>query len=316
MADASWSVSADGIESLPPAVSFTRQMAALYNPAAWEKDIVLQMDYTDEGLSVQIILERDGQRVITEDFLPCTTRIRTPLSTWRSIARGEISGTQAMMDHLYTVEGDFDTMLRWDDLFGTEGASTGADGGAHAPKSPGDRRSNMGVMLFPWIACFVAVPIDAWIGGIASILAAAMTPLLLLKWKPTVYEYATIPSVAAIGLASLLGAPPRIVVPASYLAFGIMWFSSAFMKIPLSAHYSMSGYGFEKAFSNPLFVSTNRILSCCWGVLYLLTPIWTYILMGTPLAVYVGLINSALPALLGVFTAWFQKWYPAHYVRG
>ena len=85
MADASWGVSDDGAK-VSPAISFTRQMAALYNPATWKKDIILQMDYTDEDVSVQIVLTKDGQRVVTDDFLPYTTCIRTPLSVWQSIA--------------------------------------------------------------------------------------------------------------------------------------------------------------------------------------------------------------------------------------
>lgn len=84
-----------------------------------------------------------------------------------------------------------------------------------------------------------------------------------------------------------------------------------FPKIPLTAYYSAAGYGDEKAFANPLFISTNRILTAAWGVLYLVTPIWTYILMGTSLSPYIGFINSVLPALMGAFTAWFQRWYPA-----
>ena len=65
-----------------------------------------------------------------------------------------------------------------------------------------------------------------------------------------------------------------------------------------------------------LFMRTNRILTAAWGVLYLITPIWTYFIMQTDAASLVGAINSVLPALMGVFTAWFQKWYPRHIARG
>jgi hypothetical protein len=95
--------------------------------------------------------------------------------------------------------------------------------------------------------------------------------------------------------------------------FGLMWLIGAFTKTPLTAHYSAAGYGGEKAFENPLFMRTNRILTAAWGVLYLIAPIWTYFLMGSPAAAYTGLINSVCPALMGIFTAWFQKWYPARW---
>ncbi|MDR1655793.1 MAG: hypothetical protein LBR96_07335, partial [Treponema sp.] len=60
---------------------------------------------------------------------------------------------------------------------------------------------------------------------------------------------------------------------------------------------------------------TNRILTACWGILYLLTPIWTWFLMGTSLSFLTGACNSLLPALLGIFTWRFQKWYPARVAR-
>lgn len=39
-------------------------------------------------------------------------------------------------------------------------------------------------------------------------------------------------------------------------------------------------------------------------------------ILGTAFGSWVGAINSVLPALMGVFTAWFQKWYPAKAARG
>ena len=116
--------------------------------------------------------------------------------------------------------------------------------------------------------------------------------------------------------AALLGAPIRLVVPLAYLTFGVMWTASCFVRIPLTAHYSMNDYDGESALSNPLFVKTNRILTLAWGVLYLLTPIWTYFILGTRVGGWIGAINSILPLLMGLFTAWFQKWYPAKVAKG
>ena len=95
-----------------------------------------------------------------------------------------------------------------------------------------------------------------------------------------------------------------------------MWTVSCFLKVPLTAHYSKNSYNGEAALRNPIFMRTNRILTAAWGALYLVTPIWTYFIMQTDAASYVGAINSVLPALMGVFTAWFQKWYPRHIARG
>ena len=86
-----------------------------------------------------------------------------------------------------------------------------------------------------------------------------------------------------------------------------MWSISACLKIPLSAEYSMNDYGGEKALKNPMFITTNRILTAAWGILYLVTSVWTYFIMGTDAGSYVGIINSILPAIMGIFTAWFQN---------
>ncbi len=73
----------------------------------------------------------------------------------------------------------------------------------------------------------------------------------------------------------------------------------------------MNQYNGEEALENPIFMRTNRILTLLWGVLYLITPVWTYFLIGTGMGVWTGAVNSVLPALMGIFTQWFQKWYPA-----
>ena len=174
----------------------------------------------------------------------------------------------------------------------------------------------MSVMLLPWIAIWVSVSINSFWGGIIGILLCAAVPFAFLKYRPTVFEYITVFAVSLVSLLSVLGYPTDILIPASYLAFGLMWSVTAFMKIPLSAWYSMNNYGVEKALRNPLFLQTNRILTACWGVLYLVTPVWTYLLLHTTLASWTGLFNSILPAVMGVFTVWFEKWYPKHYAAG
>ena len=255
------------------------------------------------------MLTKQGSEVITENFKPYTTRIETPYSLWRSISRNEISGKDALFQRLYKVIGDFNLMLKWDELFGTSAPPKGAD------VTP-SRKTNMMILLLPWIAIWIAIAIDSIVGSAVGIAVAALVPLLWLAFRPVVFEQISVPIVTGISLAVLFGANTRLIVSGSYLIFGLIWFIGAFTKIPLTAHYSASGYGGESAFSNPLFISTNRILTAAWGVLYLVTPIWTYILMGTGLSPYIGLINSILPALMGAFTAWFQRWYPARYARG
>lgn len=312
MADASWGIEPQGESAaVHPALIFTRQMAALYNKSAWKgHDIILEMCYTDVHKTYQLVLGKDGHKVLTHNFLPCTTRIETPLEVWKKIGGGQLDGQQAMVDRLYKVTGDFHLMLHWDEYFGR------AEEPESTASSPEDQKTNMNLMLLPWITIWVLLSIHGFWGGIAGIVLCGVLPFGFLKYKPTVFEAISICSVTVISLLSVLGHPDDLLIPVSYLLFGLMWFVTVFLKVPLSAWYSMNQYGKEKALHNPLFIKTNRILTALWGVLYLLTPLWTYPLLQTSLAPLTGLFNSALPAAMGIFTLWFQRWYPRHYASG
>lgn len=334
MADASWGVGELG-EKEDPSLVFTRQMAALYRKESWQKrDVVLDMNYTDIGKVYRVTLGSEGSRVEAEPedgFADgFTTRINTPFDVWRSIASGEIAGDEALMKHLYSVEGDFDLMMRWDDYFGAAtSAGAGADGndpdafegvngrgGGGNSKRASEPKTNMLLLLIPWIVFWVVASIDGFLGSLVSVAVCVLLPVLMHRTKATLYDQISGLGVGACSVALLAGASPILVIPVSYLLFGLMWTVSCFLKVPLTAHYSKNSYNGEAALCNPIFMRTNRILTAAWGVLYLITPIWTYFIMQTDVASFVGAINSVLPALMGVFTAWFQKWYPRHIARG
>lgn len=328
MADASWGIDKESGEKESDVLIFTRQMAALYQKESYTgKDQVLEIYYTDVDECYQIVLGKEGSQVYTDGSKTATTRIETPFTVWRSIAAGEMRGDEALMKQLYKVKGDFNLMLNWDKYFGGAGSSgnngtlagkCGKDGAGedtgkiHIPK----KGTNMNIMLTPWIVFWVAVAINGYVGGLLSIGVCALVPLLFYQNKKTPYDILSGAFVTGYSIAVLLGAPERIMMPLAYLTFGIMWTVTCFGKIPLTAHYSMNNYDGESALQNPLFIKTNWILTLMWGILYLLTPIWTYFIMGTKIASLTGAINSLLPIFMGIFTAWFQKWYPAKVARG
>ena len=326
MADASWGVGESG-EKEEPSLVFTRQMAALYRREAWPgHDIVLDMHYTDIDKTYRIVLGVRGSRVEEEPAggftTNCTTQINTPLSVWRSIAAGEIAGDEALMKHMYSVEGDFDLMMHWDEYFGAARGSAGS-GNASASanetstaKSADEPKTNMLLLLIPWIVFWVAASIDSFWGSLLSMAICVLLPVLMCRTKVTRYDQISSLGVGACSIALLAGASPILVIPASYFLFGLIWTVSCFTNVPLTAHYSKNSYNGDAALQNPIFIQTNRILTAAWGILYLVTPIWTYFIMQTDAASFVGAINSVLPALMGVFTAWFQKWYPQHIARG
>lgn len=320
MADASWGIDRESGEKETDTLIFTRQMAALYRKESYAgKELVLEMLYTDLDERYQIVLGKEGSRVLKDGFKEATTRIETPITVWKSIAAGEIRGDEALMRHLYKVKGDFSLMLNWDNYFGSYGGNAGEAGKVQTPegrKAMSRKGTSMNIMLIPWIIFWVAVPINGQIGSLAGIGACALVPLLFNQYKKTFYDVLTGALVPGLSVAVLLGGPERIILPVSYFVFGLMWSASCLGKIPLTAHYSMNDYGGDRALQNPLFVKTNRILTLLWGILYLLTPVWTYILMGTEIGGFTGAVNAVLPALMGIFTVWFQRWYPAKVAGG
>lgn len=317
-ADASWGIEQSGEKNNAVAkkesdtLIFTRQMAALYRKENYPgKDIVLEMNYTDVGESYQILLGKDGSHVYTNGDLTATTRIETPVTVWRSIAAGEIRGDEAMMQGLYKVKGDFTLMLKWDNYFG--GSRPQAK---QAETAPPQKNTNMNIMLIPWIVLWVAPAIHKQWGCLITLGVCALVSLFYYRNRKTFYDVLSNALVAGASIIMLAGGSEKWLLPLSYLAFGCMWAVSCFVKVPLTANYSMNNYGGEDALQNGLFLKTNRILTMLWGVLYLFTSIFTWFLMRTSISSFVGLINSVLPIFMGVFTVWFQKWYPAKVAAG
>lgn len=309
MADASWGVEKDG-EKSDETLVFTRQMAALYRQSAWPgRDILLEIHYTDVDKRYQILLSKDGSRVLEGDFQKFTTRIETPFSLWKAIAAGEISGESALMEGKYRVKGDFDLMIYWNRYFGDE-----KEAPEEQPKMK-QASTNMTILLLPWMILWIGTQINVFYGAIAAIIGSALVPVFYYRSRKTVYDTLSAAIVTVCGVLLLTGYSVGIILPASYLAFGIMWTVSCFLRIPLTAHYSMNDYNGDAALQNPLFMKTNWILTLCWGILYLLTAVWTVLLMPTAAGAWIGIVNSVLPALMGIFTAWFQKWYPAYLAR-
>lgn len=320
LADASWGIEKNSADSSyakkeTETLIFTRQMAALYNKENYlGKDIVFEMRYTDVDESYQILLSKDGSRVYTDGSLTPATIIETPITVWRSIAAGEIRGDEALMKGLYRVTGDFNLMLKWDAYFGSSQPQT--ERAETAKAAAVQKKTNMNIMLIPWIVLWTAAAIDKQVGCLIGMIVCGAIPLIFYRSQKTIYDILTNALVTVISVIMLAGVSEKLMLPLSYFIFGAMWIISCIGKIPLTANYSMNSYGGEAALKNPLFVKTNRILTMLWGILYLITSVFTLFIMQSPVSAFAGLINSVVPIFMGLFTVWFQKWYPARVAAG
>ena len=315
MADASWGINRTTGEKEPEDLVFTRQMAALYNKNAYDgKERVLEMHFTDLNHTYQIRLGKEGSEVVADGSLTSTTRIDTPFAVWSAISRGEIGGAEALGKQMYTVSGDFSLMIDWDKFFGNPAAIDKAE--TTSSDTTEQKKPTMAAMLIPWIAFWIAVSINPAPGAVIALTVAAAIPLLMRNHKLVIWDRLSIFAVAILSAAANITGNGDIPTNAGYLIFGLFWLISCLTKEPLCAAYVKYNYGGESARQNPLFMRTNYILAAAWGLLYVLTAAWTFLFRSAGIANTIIIVNNLIPLLMGLFTLWFQKWYPARMARG
>jgi hypothetical protein len=314
MADASWGISKDSGEKEEESLIFTRQMAALYNRECFDgRERVLEICYTDLGKTYRIKLGKDGAEVLTDESLRATTRIDTPFSVWLALSRGEMRGDEALAKHLYTVSGDFSLMMNWDRYFGTEEQ---AENTRPVVKLTTEKKPpSMQNMLLAWIALWVAVSVEPRIGALITLGVCSFLPLVTERYELCRYDRLSFALVAGLAVYAAVTGNGLQAVCAGYLAFGCLWLGSCFTKEPLCAAYVKYRYG-KDALQNPIFMRTNYILAAAWGLVYVVIAIVSYFLSGKVPALVLSIAVQAIPILMGLFTAWFQNWYPARVAAG
>ncbi|MCR5775655.1 MAG: flavodoxin family protein [Lachnospiraceae bacterium] len=315
MADASWGISKTTGEKESDDLVFTRQMAALYNKSAYDgKDRVLEMHYTDMEHTYQIQLGKEGSNVFTDGSLISTTRIDTPFEVWSAISRGEIGGAEALGKQMYTVSGDFSLMIDWDKFFGSNATAKKAE--KQSKNTAGQKDPSMMTMLISWITFWIAVSINPEAGAVITLIVVAAVPLIMRNHKFVIWDQLSMVIVAILSAIANVSGTGDIPTNIGYLAFGLFWLLSCLTKEPLCAAYVKYNYGGERAHQNPLFMKTNYILAVAWGSLYVLTAVWTFLLRKVGFGNVLIIVNNMIPALMGVFTVWFEKWYPAWMASG
>lgn len=316
LADASWGIDRESAEQ-DPSAAFVKQMAALYNPAPLAgKEALLAFRFTELGTEHRLHLGRERCVILDPGAgappLP-TTRIETPFSVWSAVAKGELDGARAMMDGKYRVEGDFDLMLKLDELF--SGPLPRREPQAQGTPCEG-KRKNMGLAIYPWLPLWIILPLRPEAAPAVALGTLCVLILSGFRWSIGRHERIAFSGLALFTLGILAGVPARLLIPASYLAVGAHWLLSCLTAVPLTADYTAGDYGGAEALQNALFVKTNRIITAAWGGLYVATALWTIPLLASPLAAYTGVVNTLAPALCGLWTAWFKSWYPARVARG
>ena len=171
-------------------------------------------------------------------------------------------------------------------------------------------------MLAAWITFWVAVPVGENVGAIVTLAICACLPLAAWNRKLTVYDRLSFGIVALLSVLALQKGYANIALLAGYLGFGLMWLLSCLTKEPVCAAYVKYNYHGDDALENPIFMKTNRILAAGWGILYILIAIWSAFLLPAGHTALMQILNNTATVLMGIFTGWFEKWYPQRVAAG
>ena len=162
----------------------------------------------------------------------------------------------------------------------------------------------------------MATGVDGTVGPVVTLAVCALLPLAQVRRRLCAYDRISLGLVGGFAALMLLTGLVGPLYVASYAAFGALWLVSCATPEPLCAAYVKYGYGGDDALANPIFMRANRILAMAWGVLYLLIALWTALLGGMVAGWVLPVVNNVATALMGVFTVWFERRYPAWVASG
>lgn len=325
MANASWEINEPQEEKQSEAdrkkgesFRLMKQMAAIYNPKPLNgQNKVLEMAFTDLAVEYQLQMGTKECKAVEDkaDFLPYTTRIETPFSLWQDISAGKVDGPAAMAEQKYRTLGDFSFMMVMSDVFGSD-SSAGDEPADQQVSGRLSAKSTMLCLLLPWMLFWSLAKVFPAVTAMTVILVCTLMPLMSKRIELTKYDKLSNLIITGFSVALLLGGEIDKLYPFTYLIYGLLWLVSVFVGTPITAHYSKNDYGGNKMMKNVLFIKTNAILSVFWSALYFLMSILSFAALQTAYGGVVGILTAPVAMIGGLFTAWFQRWYPAKVARG
>lgn len=209
-----------------------------------------------------------------------TLTIATPSDVWLKISRGELPGQDALMDGLYTANGDLSLMLKMDALFKSDGDTSYEAPASQRPAGPIPLPGMawMTVAFIPWMIHWITFDIPGishWISvGLPLLFATLIVGYRLATGSqstnpqsPAFLEWGGLGFFTLAGALALTGSEGfahwgSII---SSVVMGGLWFGSIlFVKIPLSGEYSK--WSFVKTlWRNSMFIYPNAVITLVWG---------------------------------------------------
>lgn len=255
--------------------------------------------------------------------------IHTPSEVWLQIAKGELSGQTAFLKGLYRIEGDLGLLLKMGELFFSAGSYRKknppvADGFNKTPPNylrgplrlPG--MAWLALAFKPWMVYWIISHIPALSPGmkigIPLLLSSALwsyrrafgRPTWMESGTPLYFALAWLVTLSDYGFFDVYG------LALGELVLAGLWFGTLATDMPLTAEYSKWKWD-PALWTNKIFLKTNAIITAVWGAVFLTQSAIALLGQFDPgIGVLRIVIAHALLIPAFMFTAWFQRWYPAH----
>jgi putative sterol carrier protein len=199
-----------------------------------------------------------------------TLTITTPSEVWLKIRSGELNGTEALKQGLYTVSGDLSLLPKMGELFK---AGEGFSIEARDPNPPGPITLSgmvwMQAAFVPWYVFWVffephGQPLLEI--GLPLLLVLCLISYRVRYNETTLFEIGGAGFFAVAGLLTLAGAPGfnRAGSLIGSLVLAALWFGSLFAQMPLSGDYVKWGF-IKPMWRNSMFIYPNAVIALVWG---------------------------------------------------
>ena len=243
--------------------------------------------------------------------------IRTPSDVWLKINSGELSGLDALVQGLYTVDGDANLLAQMQELFKRpENFTVEASGQRPAGPLPLSGMVWMTILFASWTWLFFLYdlfPLDYGITFAPPTIVILFVVIYRLIFNhPLWTEIASLAFFVALGILSSFMEVDLVIKWGSTIALlfmGLMWLGSMVppFKLPLTAEYSKWRY-VQGLWRNSMFLQPNMAICLVWGWQFVISAALA-IVGKTVISLFLPLLGVRLLTLIPafVFTSVYQK---------
>ena len=107
----------NGTDAEKAALAFLRKAASGYKPHQEQKDIVLEMHFTDIHKTYQLVLTKTECLILTEGFGPYTARAEGTYPLFDDLIKGRKNPAIALLRGQIKAKGDLKVLKKLDEYF-------------------------------------------------------------------------------------------------------------------------------------------------------------------------------------------------------